>query len=277
MRWLPLLPLVALLSGCAGGASAGQADVVAAAYPFAWLATEIAGPDAEVTNVVKPGAEPHDIELTPQQVALVKDAAVVLHVKGFQAAVDDALDGGEQGLDLGAVTEAESDDPHIWLDPVRMQIAAGAIAARLSAQDPSHADGYRSRLDVVIGKLKALDATFTTALTGCTRKELVTSHSAFGYLASRYGLVQKAISGFDPDAEPSPGKVAEIATYARSRGVTTIFFETLVDPKIAKTIAGEIGAKTAVLDPVESAAPGDDYLTIQRRNAAALGSALGCR
>ena len=104
----------------------------------------------------------------------------------------------------------------------------------------------------------------------------MTSHSAFGYLAGRYGLVQRGISGLSPDAEPAPGRIAAVALFARQNHVTTIFFESLVDPKVASTVASEVGATTAVLDPVEGVRDGDDYVSVQTRNAAALHLALGC-
>lgn len=285
ISWL-LLPVL-LAAACTSNSSAApdEVDVVAAAYPFAWLAEQVGGPSVHVTGLVKAGAEPHDIELSPRQVALVQEAAVVVYVKGFQPAVDDALGNGKQGFDLGTVVtqqplvdgeESTDKDPHVWLDPVRMQAAATALASRLATRDPAHADDYKRRAASVSTELGKLDGVFRSSLQSCERKELVTSHSAFGYLASRYGLVQRGISGLTPDAEPSPHKIAEIAAYARKNGVTTIFFESLIDPKVARTVASEIGARTAVLDPVEGVEDGDDYLSVQRRNAAALKTALGC-
>jgi zinc transport system substrate-binding protein len=284
MRLAPLLvvPALVLAAGCAGSATAssGKVEVVASAYPFAWLVEQVGGPDVHVTDLVNPGAEPHDIELSPRQVGLVQKSAVVVYLKGFQPAVDDALAGGKQGFDLGTVVTQQplgsGKDPHIWLDPVRMKAVAVGLADRLTATDPKHAAAYQSRAASTVAALSALDAAFTKGLTGCARKDMVTSHSAFGYLATRYGLVQEGISGLSPDAEPSPRHVAEVAAFARDHHVTTIFFESLVDPKVAKTVASEIGAKTAVLDPVEGVRSGDDYLSVQRRNVVALHDALGC-
>lgn len=288
MRLPALLCLVALAGGCTttgARAADGKLDVVASAYPFAWLAQQVGGPDVHVADLVKPGAEPHDIELSPRQVGLVQTAGVVVYLKGFQPAVDDALGNGRQGLDLGGVVaqqpltegdEPAARDPHIWLDPLRMKAAAEALAVRLADLDREHAAKYRSRAAAVGAALDTLDGVFRAALIGCARKEIVTSHSAFGYLAARYGLVQKGISGLTPDAEPSPKRIADVARFAREHHVTTIFFESLVDPKVARTVASEIGAGTAVLDPVEGVVHGDDYLTVQRRNARALHDALGC-
>jgi len=280
------LCLLLLAAACTSGfRHDGKLQVVASAYPFAWVAEQVGGLDVDVTDLVPPGAEPHDVELTPRQVGLVEQAAVVVYLHGFQPSVDDALGSGKQGLDLGKVVsqqaldggdEQTSKDPHIWLDPVRMEAIADALAARLGAKDAAHAAAYQARAAAVVKRLEALDTLFQSDLMGCARKDVVTSHSAFGYLASRYGLVQRGITGVSPDEEPSPRKLAEVATFAKTHHVTTIFFESLVDPKVARTVASEIGARTAVLDPVEGVRHGDDYLTVQRRNAAALRLALGC-
>lgn len=277
MRLAPLLLVPALfLAGCSGGDEAdGRTEVVAAAYPLAWLATQVAGTDAEVVDLVDPGVEPHDIELTPRQVADLRAADLVVHLKGFQPAVDDALE-DTPALDLALLQDKGSDDPHIWLDPVRMRAAVIAMTDRLIEVDPDHAEGYRTRGTALAAQLEQLDATFRSSLRGCARKEVVTSHAAFGYLAARYDLVQRGISGLAPDAEPSPADLAQVVRFAREHKVTTIFFETLVDPAVAKTVAEEVGARTAVLDPVESVRDGDDYLTVMRRNAKALHDALGC-
>jgi zinc transport system substrate-binding protein len=287
LRLLAALTTGLLLSGCAVGfADDGKVHVIASAYPFAWLAAAVGGSAVDVVDLVPPGAEPHDLELSPKQAGLVQQAAVVVYLKGFQPAVDDAVGTRSQGLDLGtvvtqqALTEGDEQtarDPHIWLDPVRMEAAATALGERLAAADPGHASSYRERAKATVGRLSALDATFRASLQGCLRKDIVTSHSAFGYLAKRYGLVQRGITGVNPDEEPTPAKVAEIARYARDSDVTTIFFESFVDPKVARTVASEIGARTAVLDPVEGVKGGDDYLSVQTRNAAALHEALGCR
>jgi zinc transport system substrate-binding protein len=167
-------------------------------------------------------------------------------------------------------------DPHVWLDPLRMRAIVDAIASRLAARDPSHAVAYRQRAAATDAKLFGLDALFRQSLQHCAQTDIVTSHTAFAYLARRYGLHQVGITGLSPDGEPSPGRLAQVAQFARAHHVTTIFFESLVDPKLAKTVASEVGAKTAVLDPVEGVKAGDDYLSVMRRNAAELHTALGC-
>jgi len=288
---LVALSLLLGVAACGGsGTPDGRAQVLAAAYPFAWAAEQVAGPDAKVTNLVEGGGEPHDIELTPRQVQATRNAALVVYLQGFQPAVDHAVLDVEESarLDLTPVSDvvaADSnldgateagDDPHVWLDPKRMSAIVVEVARRLGKADPDNAGEYQARAERTATKLAELDASFTTKLRTCERRELVTAHTAFGYLADRYRLEQVGVTGLDPEAEPNPGRIADVARYARSKGVTTIYFESLIDPKLARTVADEIGATTAVLDPVEGVKDGDDYLAVMRRNLDALTKGLGC-
>ena len=268
-----LLCLV-LLAGCGSGSGSSDAvDVVAGFYPLAYVAERVGGPSVRVTNLTAPGVEPHDLELSPQQASRLEEADLAVYVKGFQPAVDDAVSGG-RGLDVGRGDE----DPHVWLDPAGFAAVATAVGDRLAEIDPEHAGAYRERAAALGAELRGLDAEFRAGLTGCQRKDVVVSHDAFGHLARRYGLTQVGIAGLEPDADPSPARVAEVSRYARDHGVTTIFFETLVSPDVARTVAREAGVTTAVLDPVEGLAEGsgDDYFSVMRRNLAALRTALGC-
>jgi zinc transport system substrate-binding protein len=292
-----------LTAGCAGRTAAseftgGRLNVVTAFYPLRFLAGEIGGSSVSVTDLTKPGAEPHDVELNPRQVAQIVDAGLVVYLKGFQPAVDQAVEqeGKGHALDAASVvsllplstgtggqptgTEKESAhgmDPHVWLDPERYARIADAVGARLAQADPAHASEFTARAAALHTELDALDAEFAAGLKTCTRRVIVTSHSAFNYLASRYGLTQVGITGISPEAEPSPRRLAAVAAEAQRTGTTTIFFETLVSPKVAETLAREIGAKTAVLDPLEGLTEtGADYFSVMRGNLAALETALGC-
>jgi len=275
-RLAPLLLLPLLLSACSGDdGGSSRPTVVVGAYPFAWLVQQVGGPDVDVVNLAEPGVEPHDLELTPRQVAQVKEADLVLRLDGFQPALDD-LDTGEdigaaEGLDL--IDGEEGSDPHVWLDPLRMNALAAFVANRLEGLGVT---GAQARLASVQSELEGLDGEVKAQLTSCRTRQFVTSHEAFAYLADRYELVQRGIAGLSPDQEPSPKRLAEVAAFAKKNRVTTIFFETLVSPKLAETVADEVGAKTGVLDPIESVEGSDDYPTVLRRNAAALHEALGC-
>ncbi|MDQ7902976.1 metal ABC transporter substrate-binding protein [Phytohabitans sp. ZYX-F-186] len=287
------------------GAVAGKLDVVAAFYPLQFVAERVGGDAVSVTNLAKPGAEPHDLELNADQVAQIADAKVVVYLKGFQPAVDEAVEqqGGDRAFDVstavplldataghehegeeaGAEEEEHEEaaggkDPHVWLDPTRLATIGEKVAERLGQADPDHAADYTARAATLRTDLDTLDKEYAAGLKTCQRREIVTSHSAFGYLADRYDLEQIGITGLTPEDEPSPQRLAEVATEAREHKATTIFFETLVSPKVAETIANEVGAKTAVLDPIEGLQPGssDDYFSVMRKNLATLEPALGC-
>ncbi|MFD0686643.1 metal ABC transporter substrate-binding protein [Actinomadura fibrosa] len=282
------------------GGSGGRTEVVASFYPVAWLAGRIGGGDVSVRTLTKPGAEPHDLELTARQVADVGKADYAVYVKGVQPAVDEAVEkhaksksldaasvvktlppptGGEEEEHEGDHEHADTNyDPHIWLDPSRMATIATALGDRLAKADAPHAAGYRDRAKAVATELSALDRQYRDGLKTCKRNTIVTAHAAFGYLAERYGLRQVPIAGVDPTSEPSPKRIAELSGQIKTAGATTVFTETLVSPKVAQTLAKEVGVKTAVLDPVEGVAEGssDDYLTIMRKNLETLRPALEC-
>ncbi|MCD0446110.1 zinc ABC transporter substrate-binding protein [Glycomyces sp. A-F 0318] len=176
--------------------------------------------------------------------------------------------------------ELEGTDPHIWLDPTRYAQIGTAVADGLAGVDDANADDYTAAAEDFAADLAALDAEFTDALAARSSDAVVTSHAAFGYLADRYGLHQVAISGLSPDQEPDTQRMAEVAEYIETNGVTTIFFETLVSPDIAETLAAETGADTAVLNPLEGLTDEEldadaDYFTVMRENLAALQTALG--
>jgi zinc transport system substrate-binding protein len=266
----------AACGGDGGSGSGSKESVVAAFYPLAYAAEQLGGARVEVTNLTPPGSEPHDLEVSPKDVATIRDADLVLLLgRGFQPQLEDAAGTGGNVLRLldtpGLGLRADN-DPHVWLDPLRY----AKIVARIG-----EALGTPAAADRLVARLAALDAEYRRRLAHCRRHEIVTSHEAFGYLAERYGLEQAAITGLSPEAEPEPGKLQDVVELVRRRGVTTIYFETLVSPRIADTVARETGAKTAVLDPIEGltedeVARGDDYFSLMRTNLRTLREGLGC-
>jgi zinc transport system substrate-binding protein len=282
-----------LLTACGTGSKAGaggKAQVVAAFYPLQYVTEQVGGDRVKVTNLVKPGAEPHDLELQPQQVADLGRADLVVYLRGFQPNIDAAVDqqAKKSAVDTSTIQplqaapagaqEKGGKDPHIWLDPIRLAAVADTIADRLAQFDPAHAADIRGRAAKLRGQLEALDKEYAAGLAQCQRHEIVTSHAAFGYLAARYKLTQIPITGLTPEEEPTPQHLAEVASQARQYHTTTIFFETLVSPKVAQTLATEVGAKAEVLDPIEGIKPGssEDYVSVMRSNLTRLRTALAC-
>ncbi len=292
-----------VLAGCGDGSSgSGTADdplqVVASFYPLQWMAQQVGGERVEVSSLTAPGAEPHDLELTPRDVGSIQDAAAVVYLSDFQPNVDEAV-GEARGpvLDARDATEFlpagghhdeeedagddhdHVDDPHFWLDPTKLAEVGLAFADTLADADPDHAADYRANARELADQLSELDGELQSGLADCAQPDLVTSHEAFGYLAARYGFEQVGITGLAPDADPSAKDVAQVADFVREHGVTTIYFETLTSPAVARTLASETGAATAVLDPLEGLtdqSDGDDYPSVMRSNLATLRQGQEC-
>ena len=295
-----VLSLLLVATGCsssAAGSGTGKLNVVVAFYPLQYVVQQVGGDQVSVTNLTQPGVEPHDLELTAKQVAAVGSADLVFYERGFQAAVDSAVDTQtpKQVLDGASIVplratpgftgetaapDTSALDPHTWLDPQTMIKYASVVAQRLAQARPDAAADFQTRADALVKELTTLDSEFSTGLASCQRTVFVTSHAAFGYLAQRYGLEQVGIAGLTPDAEPTPSRLAEVQKIAQQKGVTTIFSETLASPALADALAKDLGLKTDVLDPLEgvtSASRGTDYPSVMRSNLAALRTANGCQ
>jgi zinc transport system substrate-binding protein len=267
-----------LLAGCGEAneeAGSGGTKVVAAFYPLAFAADEIGGDDVSVTNLTPPGVEPHDLELSVGDVRRVHDADVVLYLgRGFQPSLEDALEGSNaRAVDLLDEVGVSGDDPHVWLDPVLYGKLVRAVGVAL---------GKEAEAEDLAGQVDALADEYREGLATCERRDIVTSHAAYGYLSRSYALNQVPIAGLSPEAEASPQDLKRIAEFVRDSGTTTVFVEPLAPPDEAETIARETGAETASLDPLEGltedeVARGENYFSVMRANLEALRTALGCR
>lgn len=303
------------LSACGDGASGtttedGRLRVTASFYPMQFLAEEIGGANAEVSTLTKPGTEPHDLELSPRQTGELADAGLIVYLKDMQPAVDEAIeqsgaehvveaseftslekhgaegadghaqeeaDGGHEGHDHGG---EDGPDPHLWLDPVRYAEVAEGVGEAMAEADPDHAAAYEKNAAKLAERLRTLDREFAAGLENRRTDTFITTHAAFGYIADRYGLVQESIKGLSPESEPSAARMQQLQDIAEDDGVTTVFFETLVSDKTARTLAGDLGLRTDVLDPIEGVtdeSKGDDYFSVMEANLGALQRALGAK
>ncbi|MFB6726212.1 metal ABC transporter substrate-binding protein [Kribbella sp. NPDC056345] len=296
------------LAGCggspsAGGSGGGKLDVVASFYPLEFIARTVGGDAVNVTTLTAPGVEPHDLELTPKQVGEIAAAKLVVYEKSLQPAVDEAVEQNakDAGFDVAPAAKLEATgadfeeheegeakpaahadealDPHFWLDPIRYTAVVNAVTDRLAAADSANADGYKARAKTLLDEVGKLDGEYKSGLANCKLKTFVTSHEAFAYLAKRYGLTMVGIAGFTPDAEPTPTRIKEVQEIVKSQHVTTIFYEELVSPKVAETIARDVGVKTAVLSPIEGLSDANSqetYLSLMRENLQELRKANSC-
>ncbi|MFJ3229856.1 metal ABC transporter substrate-binding protein [Streptomyces sp. NPDC086787] len=297
------------LTACATDRAEAQTskfDVVTSFYPMAFLAERIGGSHVHVTSLTSPGQEPHDLELSTKQMVQLQQSDAVLYLKHLQPAVDDAvaqsdlktkIDAAslttlkEHGAEVGGHaaahegdghehSEESGKDPHFWLDPVKYAEVAKGVGAAFAKADPEHAADYRKNTTALVRRLGGLDTRFRQGLADTRGKVFITTHAAFGYLAERYGLTEEAVSGLDPESEPTAGRVRDLEKMARADGVTTVFYETLVSDRTAKTIAEDADLRTDVLDPIEGITDrsrGKDYFAVQEANLKALRTALGAK
>ncbi len=326
-----LLSLGVVLAGCGNNGSNGAASnstagsetsgtsklhIITSFYPMEEFTSKVAGDLADVEVLIPPGTEPHDWEPTPQDIAKMTEANMIVYngagMEGWIDQVKDSLGSNgpvlveaSKGVQILEGTEEEDHehegetgdhseesadhseeghdhggfDPHVWLSPKQAQTEVKNIEAALVQLDPTHADQYKQNADAYIKELTQLDNDYKTGLSRAKRKDFITQHAAFAYMARDYGLTQVPISGLSPEQEPTAAQMAKVVDFAKQHNVKTIFFETLVSPKIAETIANEVGAKTAVLNPLEGLTDdqvkaGENYITVMRENLKGLEQAL---
>lgn len=286
-------------------------NVAASFYPIYFLASEVGGEFVNVVNLTPAGTEPHDYELTAQDIVQIRRSellllnggglevwsekvAGVLGSDGPKVVVvaeelmsREALDAHadeEHGHENGSENEHEEEDgkdPHVWLNPILAIEMAEKISAELITIDAGNAAHYQANFDSLKNKLTELDDNYKIGLQSCKTRNFVTAHSAFGYLAEHYELNQISIAGLSPEEEPSSRQLAEVAKFAKENQLNYIFFESLTSPRLSETIANEVGAQTLVLNPLEGlsaedASQGKNYFSEMEKNLENLKIALEC-
>ena len=299
VKRLPIIVALAItgVGACANDAPTddGTVTVAVAFYPIEEIVRRVGGSNIEVATLVPPGDEPHEFEPPARQVADLENADVVFFLgNGFQPNLQKAIEalpdsvrrvdllqaGMLYGLSLILVGD-DGVDPHVWLDPQQVQSMADTVAGVLSEISPGLTNTYFDSSSEFGRELDALDDEFKSGLSDCDVPVLITTHEAFAYLASAYGLTHLAIAGISPGNEPSAQALEEIAEAAKQNGVTTVFFEENLPPDLARTVADEIGAATSSLATAETLTQsqldaGESYLSIMRDNLQALRAGLGC-
>lgn len=284
---------------------AKSSTLVATIYPLQYFASQVGSGRVEVTGLVPTGVEPHEWEPSSKDITAIKRAKVfVYNGAGLEPWVDRVLEefgdsSGPVAVDssdgvklLQAVHDEDEDekshkekeigfDPHVWLDPLRAQQQVKNIADALARADADNQNIYSENGNALNGRLQELHQAYSSGLRSCQRRDIIISHNAFGYMAERYDLDVIPITGVSPEAEPSPARMAQLVDIAKERKATHVFFETLVSPALADTIAKEVGAKTLVLNPLEGLtreeqSKGENYFSIMESNLRNLRLALGC-
>ncbi len=269
--------------------------VVTSFYPLYFFASEVGGDGVDVYNLTPAGAEPHEYEPTTEDLARIENSQLLILNGGALEPWGDKIQTNLKEKNTVVVTVGEdiatkmvieegkaTHDPHVWLDPLLAAAEVDRVVRAFVQVDPLNRVVYEANGEMLKQKLKNLDAAYVAGLGVCAKKEFVTAHAAFAYLAARYQLTQVAIAGLSPDEEPSARTLIEIAEFAKKNNISYIFFENLVSPKLAETLANEIGAKTLVLNPIEGltsadAAAGKNYFTEMMTNLVHLRIALQCQ
>lgn len=277
-----VLPLMLFLSGCTVTPPTGKLQVVVSVYVLEEFSKRIGGDLIQVTNIVPPGIEPHDFELSAQDRIKLQNADVLLSIGvGFENWLDEVAPKLTRTLVVktGEGVANDPSDPHVWLDPNLAKLMALKIRDALTKIDPRNATTYHANTQTLIADLSALDALYRTTLAKRVRDLFISSHNAFSYLAKAYGLHQEAIAGANPETDVSAMRIREIINLINTQHIPVVFSEEFLDPKIAEAIAKETNASVMTLVPVENLSAeerknGETYFSLMKKNLYALYAAL---
>lgn len=268
----------------------GKINITVSIYPLAYFVQEVAGDTVNVQTITPAGVEPHEYEPSPSDIVQLESANAFIY---NGAGIDVWADRVAPGLSSKKIQVLkmmnhingnlkDSNDGHIWLDPILAKRQIENILQLLIALDPVHKAEYESNATRAIAKMVELDQAYQTGLANCSINEIVSSHNAFNYLAYRYGFTVESIAGFSPEDEPSAARLSDLTHLLRQKHIQVVFFESLVSPKLSEVLASEASIQTAVLDPIEgltndAQTAGKNYDILMRENLAALKKAMLCQ
>ena len=292
------------------GKQTGQLKVVASLFPLYDFARAVGGGNADIALLLPPGVEPHSFEPKPADMVMLNRADIFIYTNRYMEPwVEDLLKGTDRsrfltvdasrGVDFFKRTDRknadagrlhmtlhapeEGVDPHIWLDFGNAKMMVDTIRDAFIVRDPAHREAYISNAEQYRAKLDALDGKYRNALSGCRKRTMVDGgHATFGYLARQYGLAYVAAYGLSPDAEPTARDLARISNVLGQEGVKYVFYEELLTPRIAETIARETGASLLRLHGAHNISREElisrtTFLDLMEKNLDQLLTGLQCR
>ena len=272
----------------------GKLKVVASFYPVYDFAKNVGGNRVEVTSLIPAGVEPHNFEPTPSAIKQLSEADVfIMNGAGIEKWAPSLIEGvgnkklvvvdTSKGISLLSSQDPDTvgSDPHIWLNPVDAKKQVEAIKDAFIAADPEGKAYYEANAAAYSAKLDSLDAQFRALLPTCKKKDILITHATLAYFCQEYGCRQIPIEGVSEEGEPSPAELASIVDQARAQNVTAVYFESLISPKSAQTLASEIGAQALVFNTVHGVTPeeeakGENYLSLMEENLASIRKGLDC-
>ncbi len=304
MSSLRRLFLTVVLPVLAVGPASLEAKVriMATVFPLREFAAAVAGDRGEADLLLPPGAGVHTWQPRPGDIGRLAGADLLLYIgadlEPWLPGLLKALPGGrlrslEATAGLALLEAGDGDehaegahgtmDPHVWLDFDLDARIVQKIADELSLIDPAGRGEFKANADRLAASLRELDAMFREGLAGCPVRDIVLAgHGAFGYLARRYGLVQTALYGLSPDAQPRPKDLMEAVDFCRRKGIRTVFSENSVAPDLSRTLAREIGGRVLVLHAGHNLTRdqqdrGVGFFELMEENLRSLREGLGCR
>lgn len=263
---LILFGFLGILTGCSTangtGESNGKILIYTSLFPIYDFAQKIGGDYVTVKSIVPPGAEPHEFEPSVKDMAALSTARIFIYNgAGYETWINKAkqnLDAKKTLLvdastDVQLITAADgTHDPHIWLDPNRAKLQAENIKKALISVDPAHEKEYTKNYNKLAAELDNLDKSYRDVAAKATKKQFVTSHKAFAYLAAQYGLTQIPVTGLSPSVEPGQKELQALIEVLKKDNIRYVAFEELVQNKVAQTVQREAGAEAVTLNPVEN-------------------------
>ncbi|HEO6402923.1 TPA: zinc ABC transporter substrate-binding protein [Streptococcus agalactiae] len=281
-----VLGIVTLICLCACTKQSQQKNglsVVTSFYPVYSITKAVSG-DLNDIKMIRSQSGIHGFEPLSSDVAAIYDADLFLYhshtleawarrlepslhhskvsvIEASKGMTLDKVHGLEDVEAEKGVDESTLYDPHTWNDPVKVSEEAQLIATQLAKKDPKNAKVYQKNADQFSDKAMAIAEKYKPKFKAAKSKYFVTSHTAFSYLAKRYGLTQLGIAGVSTEQEPSAKKLAEIQEFVKTYKVKTIFVEEGVSPKLAQAVASATRVKIASLSPLEAVPKNNkDYL-----------------
>jgi zinc/manganese transport system substrate-binding protein len=269
-------------------AEARKIPVVASFSIIGDFVRQVGGDRVSVTTIVGPDGDAHVYEPSPADGRSIAQARLIfVNGLGFEGWLDRLIAATKSkgdvvtlGKGITARKDEEGEDPHAWQDVANAKVYVEAIREALMAADPEGAATYKANADSYLAKLDALDAEIQQAIAAIPkeRRRVVSTHDAFEYFAARYGVEFLAPQGVSTEADVSARDVAKIIDAVKTHKVAAVFIENIADPRLAKRIASETGARMGgvLYSDALSAAKGDGatYIDMMRHNVKQLAKAL---
>lgn len=277
--WLVIGLFVLVLGACGQKTSQDSKEakgmkIVTSFYPIYAMVKEISG-DLNDVRMIQSSSGIHSFEPSANDIAAIYDADVFVYhssiLESWAGSLDPSLQNskvkvieasygmtlervpGLEDMEAGkGVDERTLYDPHTWLDPEKVAEEAQIIADKLSELDSANKETYQKNAQNFSAKAHDLTKKYQPIFEKANQKTFVTQHTAFSYLAKRFGLNQLGIAGISPDQEPSPRQLSEIQDFVKTYRVKTIFTESNLSSKVADTLVKSTGVSLKTLNPLEA-------------------------